>query len=356
VTVALRRLELAGSARERGRTHGEELRGEIDDALERWRAALARDVGEPGAYLERFLAETDFPKAIGRWAPDLWEEVRGLGEGAGLAFEDCLAYQLMDEEWWYRTRVMAGRCSAIAVFDEKPRTALLAQNMDLPAHYDGSQVLLHVKSSATAALVFSAAGLIALDGLNDHAVGVCCNSLPQLRTSPRGLPVAFVLREVLARPSLAEAEAFVRTVPHASGQNYLVGGPERVVSLECSADAIARYSPHPTRIVHTNHPLVNGDRTDDPTVRAGADAASFTETERRHGFLAANLDERPAVSPTDVMELLSDRTTPVCKVPTADQASITLGSLVMELADEPVLHLAPGPPSETPYTAWRFTA
>jgi hypothetical protein len=279
------------------------------------------------------------------------DEVHGLAEGAGIPLTDCLAYQLMDEEWRYRTDVAMNRCSGIGVFGEAAGGTLLAQNMDLPSHYDGSQVLLRIDDGTAEALVFSAAGMIALDGCNDRGIGICCNTLAQLRTSATGLPVAFVVRGVLASTSHDDALRFVRGVKHASGQNLLVGGPERVVSLECSADSVREFQPHATRVLHTNHPLVN----DDFIERQGHEIAALDETERRYEFLAAHVLDHAPLDVDGIKALLADRTTPICKVPTSDKPTITLGCLVMELAAAPpVLHLAPGPPSETPFEDFTF--
>jgi isopenicillin-N N-acyltransferase like protein len=347
----MRVLSLSGSPRARGRAHGEELRAEIADAMERWRSALARDIGDAVAYLERFLADTDHPRAIERDTPDLMDEVRGIADGAGIPLADCLAYQLMDEEWRYRTDVTMNRCSGVGVFGEPGRPTLLAQNMDLPSHYDGSQVLLRIDDGASEALVFSAAGMIALDGLNSHGIGICCNTLAQLRTSPTGLPVAFTVRAVLASTTHDDALQFVKGVDHAVGQNFLVGGPDRVVSLECSADSVREYQPHATRVLHTNHPFVN----DDFVAEQGRRIAALVETERRYDFLADRVLDDTALTVDDIKALLADRTTPISKVPSPDEPSITLGCLVMELSrDDPILHLAPGPPSETPFEVFRF--
>ena len=49
---------------------------------------------------------------------------------------------------------------------------------------------------------------------------------------------------------------------------------------------------------------------------------------------------------------LSDREVPVCVPRGSDW--MTLGSLVMERSAEPVLHFAPGPPADTPYSEIRF--
>src|SRR6185295_7314466 len=50
-------------------------------------------------------------------------------------------------------------------------------------------------------------------------------------------------------------------VKHASGQNYVVGGPAHAYSFECSAGRVERFTPVGAdgAVWHTNHCLVNED-------------------------------------------------------------------------------------------------
>lgn len=109
----------AGSGRERGRAHGEELRPRIEAALARWDEDAARRSGRTAReHVAAFLAGTSFAAACERHTPDLLDEVRGIAEGSGARFERILAYNLMDEEWWWSARGGAAptawrpRCSA----------------------------------------------------------------------------------------------------------------------------------------------------------------------------------------------------------------------------------------------------
>ena len=54
---------------------------------------------------------------------------------------------------------------------------------------------------------------------------------------------------------------FLHRVKHASGQNYVVGGPAQVYSFECSANKVSRFQPpgRPGVVWHTNHPLASDD-------------------------------------------------------------------------------------------------
>ena len=46
--------------------------------------------------------------------PDLVTELAGIAEGAGVAADELLAYNLLDEEWWY-SETLRSKCSALAV-------------------------------------------------------------------------------------------------------------------------------------------------------------------------------------------------------------------------------------------------
>src|SRR5436305_701694 len=81
-------------------------------------------------------------------------------------------------------------------------------------------------AGAPEAFVLTQAGCVGLNGVNARSVAVCTNALWQLDGSRAGLPVAFVVRGLLRQRSADEAAAFLRRVRHASGQNYVIGGPD----------------------------------------------------------------------------------------------------------------------------------
>ena len=362
-----RTLLLTGSPRERGRAHGEELRPTILSGMGRWKAAIQAAVAIPiEAYLDDFTARTDFLPAIERWTPHLLEEVRGIGEGAGISFRDAYAYQLMDEEWLFRVDLIRGlqpleHCSMVGLFGQGA-PPILAQNMDLPKYYDDTQTLLRIRdhSRDLDSLVFTAAGIIGTTGLNSRGIGICCNTLAQLSHAYHGLPVGFIVRRALESTTLDEASLFVREAAHASGQNYAIGAPDGVVDFECSAHKVVPFSLGNTHVYHTNHPLAN----DDLQPRAGksgpATAGEPTDTrspmsnsEQRFAYLEQTVGgTAPPHTVPEVQAVLSTCTAPINVGRAGSGDGMTLGSLVMELTTPPVLHYAPGPPAETAYGRW----
>ena len=360
----IRVLTLSGSPRERGRQHGEAARELIRMLEARWREDVSRDLGlHPDDYTSRLVEETGFVEAARRHAPGLLEEVEGLAEGAGLDFRAAFARQLADEDWWFRFELKYGaasgeHCSSLGVCGQADGSTLVAQNMDTPAYWDDGQVLLHhVDPDGLEARVFTVAGSLALCGLNNAGVGICCNTILQCNHSQRGLPEQFVVRSVLEQRTLAEAARFIRAVPHASPQNYILGDREQVIDLEVSANTIAEFRPRPNRVYHSNHPLVNDDQSQfrsllnrlPKDLRAGMVSGSTTLA--RLAALEKSLaDSSEAITVEKVKAVLG--TPPVCVA--KDEKRITLGCAIMELAPAPRLHLSPGPPDITDFQIYEF--
>ena len=366
-------LTLTGTPRQRGRMHGEALRREIHDLINRWKEYLATAYAiMPEKYIREFVNQTNFSAAIDKWTPGLLEEVRGLAEGSGENYHDIFAFQLQDEEWWYgqvchhKPQKATNTCSALGWRGDGKHPNLLAQNMDMPDYMQGYQVVLHIREnhSDNEMLVFSVAGLIALNGMNNSPFGIVCNNLSQLSHSRDGLPVAFVLRGTLGQNSFAQAQSFLTTVPHASGQNYILGSSMQIVDLECSANQVIEFSPEgrSRSVCHTNHPIVNRDYnksllspgTSLEGIQAQLDARTVNSRTRypmlyRHLGAVAWLN----LEPDTARRLLSSHGSqehPICRHPgTAEQWS-TLGTSIMQFGHPAYLYCCPGSPCSSKFT------
>jgi isopenicillin-N N-acyltransferase-like protein len=337
-------LHLIGTPRQRGQIHGEQMRSRIASILELWEADIENETRLPAEkYLARFLAETNFPPAIERWTPSLLDEVHGLAEGAAQDFNAMLAFQCMDEDWWFRGSFHTGHCSAIGVYD-KGKAPLLAQNMDIHRMTDGNQVLLHITQNNFETHVFSFAGFLGLTGLNSSPLGVCVNTLSQLDSTGDGLPVAFILRGLLERSTLEAAENFLRMATHASGQNYMIGDQTEIRDYECSAAGIRPFDAGSKKLCHTNHPLASEDFR--PGEKEKTTRSFATDSHQRLNLLTSCLDEKTVVVHF-IKEIL--KTSPVCAELKPDDDFFTCGSLVMTLSSPPLLDVAFGPPSQNEY-------
>lgn len=340
--TVLRVVDALGTPRNLGRAHGEALRDEIDAGIGRWLDRIEQRHGDdPDAYVARFLAETDYLPATRCWTPALLDEVEGIAEGSGQRFARVLAFNLLDEEWEYdkRRAAQAPGCTVACLRDGGGGAPVLAQTMDIPALHDGTQAALRLRpDDAPAVIAFTYAGMIGLNGCNADGVGAVVNNLEVLPSSPSGLPVAFVLRGILARRTLADASAFVSSVPHATGQHYAVGGPDGIRAIEGWGNGVAEVPADGERYLHANHPLAADDLRGDPER-----AYAGSRTRERYAHVVANA---PAAKGRDgVQALLADTTTPV-SMANRGAGYMTFGAIAMELSVPPAVRIAPGPPHE----------
>jgi isopenicillin-N N-acyltransferase like protein len=362
----VRVIALSGSAHERGLQHGRLLRVEIARLVDLWKAELRGASADPDALIRRFLAETNFLPAIRTWTPDLLDEVRGIAEGSGQPFDTILAFQLVDELWVYLDRPAANHCSSLGVAASPAHPAFVAQNMDLESFRDGYQVVLRIAATGSAPeqLVFSSAGLIGVNGVNRRSVAIAANTLIQLTASPDGLPVAFVVRGVLAQADGVAALAFLRNVKHASGQNYVLGVGDRVFDLEASAGKVVELRPAAggTVVYHTNHPLQNDDvkpwHRAMAQVRAAAGSgkgSSETRLESLGRRLGRGAGEIDADVIKETLRSKDSASYPVCRAVKAGSEVFTFGATVMTLSGRPSLEVTMGPPDANPFVRLSFS-
>jgi predicted choloylglycine hydrolase len=364
-------ITLEGTPIHRGQIYGETLRQKILEIIKLWKNNLHQSLDmDPDKYLSQMLEDTNFLPAIQKWTPDLLEEVRGIAEGAGVDFKTMYAYQLGDEDYWYGrdrrieiTLKRANKCSVLGVSDGGSRKTILAQNMDIESYTDGYEVLLHIKhqNSPIESLIFTYAGYISLTGMNNAPLAVCVNTLLQLNYSTDGLPVAYVIRGLLEKPNLHEAVKFLHSVKHASGQNYAIAAPDKVVSYECSENKVSQFIPYKgaTRVYHTNHPLVNDDQSKHKEMlkNFGFDKKKrpTSNSEVRFNFLKDKLkDTSQEVTVATVKSILGSHEIPICFHKQSEGGGMTAGCIIMELTKSPTLHLAPGPPCSTPFKDFKF--
>jgi predicted choloylglycine hydrolase len=367
-TRELKVIDLSGSPYMRGLQHGKALRTEIGEVVNLWKEDLGRQTKtDPDIFIKKFLAETNFVPAIQKWTPDLLEEVKGIADGAGLPFDTIFAFQLVDEMWVYIDQPAASHCSSMGVVKTGAHPAYVAQNLDLEAFRDGFQVVLHIAAnhSLPEQFIFTCAGLIAANGVNNRSIAIACNTLLQLSASRDGLPVAFVVRGVLAQISPENALKFLQGIKHASGQNYILGARDQVFDFEASANKVVEFRPamDGSIVYHTNHPLVNDDLKPwylsmkqvaalFPEGKSQGDSETrLASVEKRLRQPASGIDEGV------IKETLRSRDSsrhPVCRSRKEGDPVFTFGATIMTLSDNPSLEVTMGPPDANEFVHLKF--
>ena len=343
-------ITMAGDAHSRGKAFGAAQASHLRAFLFDWLEALrATGIEDPYRYVIGMLGATHFIQAIKAHASEQLEEVRGIADGARLSAELLLASQLLDEEWAYRpTSFRSGeslqKCSS-AAFRSSAGITWIGQNMDLGGYTNGHQIALRIarSSQGPGMLIFTVGSMIALMGVNTSGVGICVNSLPQLPSAHVGLPVAFMIRKLLEARSAAEAERSLHTLPHATGQHYLIADASEICSLEASPAGVRKCRMlDPLCSIHTNHPLAGG-------AVAAKSAQYLANTIARLKSLQTRLQDgerdldaiKAALSSHDNVEH------PVCRpLARGGSAMFTTGSMISQIGTGPTVQswMSPGPP------------
>jgi len=257
-------LHLNGTAFENGVQHGKLLRKEINELIGLWKQELEAKYQMPAdTFIKVFLDSTNYIPSIKKWTPELLDEVKGISKGSGIDFNTLFAFQLIDEIWTNARLIkIQHHCTSIGVnnFLRGDGNNYNAQTIDIPPFYHDYPVLLDIKdkNSGSSKLVTTFAGYIGINGLNEN-ISVTENSLTNLKSALNGLPVAFVSRGILERKTFDDAVSFIKTIKHASGQNYIIASRNNIISLECATDLITEYWPDSTKhyTFHGNNPLTN---------------------------------------------------------------------------------------------------
>lgn len=362
----LNQVTLSGSGYELGLQHGQKLKTEISEIVTKWKTntskVLNRNADE---ILAEFFEYAQFSETIKQWTPELYEEVNGIADGSGQPFNNIMVLNLLDEFWVYLDNPANHHCSDMGVPARNGSPSMVAQNMDIEGYTDGFQTLLRIERtpSSPEQLILTHPGLIVANGMNEKGIGVVVNTIMQLNASPKGLPVAFVIRKILSSSDKSEILEFVQSVPHASGQNYIIGIEEEVYDFEASANKVVRFNPENTNgtVYHTNHPIVNTDLKEwhakyNPNL--GKELLPIQSNSYiRFSALEQGISEANNISPENIKNVLrskNDPANPVCRN-WAPGKGFTFASTIMSLGETPYLLVTAGPPDESEYQKIEFT-
>lgn len=371
-TSEMELVTLHGSAVDKGYQHGELLKDKIHGFADAWRKNLWQSWGlELNSYLEYFYRTTRFEDAIGLHAPYILDEIKAISRAANIPYHVLFAIQHINEEFWLAPRISEhpspqsdNRCSTVvSCADDSP--TLVCHNLDLPAWFDGHQMLMLFQGEVTDTQILgtSVPGQLLLNGMNNHGVAVADNALLQLNPSTRGLPVFAIYRIVLEQRSFDSAIQLLHRVDHASGINWAIGGPGGAAMFEASASKVVRYQHYDqhTRLFHTNHPLVNRDQAEHWQRRRRQLSGSQARPDPSSHLRFASLEQRLADPDTPITvalakDALSARDDPQYPVSVEDVnndgklVGLTLTSSIFDVSENPPkLHISSGPPHRLPH-------
>jgi predicted choloylglycine hydrolase len=363
----LKVVSFEGYGYELGYQHGTDLKEEIGEVIKAWKKNIENQLDEDAnIIIDKFFDYSDFNESIMKWTPDLYEEIKGIAEGSGQRLNDVFILNLLDEFWVYVDNESNHHCSGIGVPSNNGNPGYLSQNMDLENYIDGFQVLMRLKRTTNRPeqLILTHPGLIALNGLNEKGIGVCVNTIMQLKASNSGLPVAFVVRRIINSSTKEDVLNFVQNVNHASGQNYIIGIKGEVFDYEASANKVIRFNPMNENgtVYHTNHPLVNDDvkpsyEKYNPNLPDESKPSKFNSLYRFEA-LENRISTNKELNESILMETLKSKDSknnPVCRTNRMNGYGFTFASIIMVMSEPPYIKLTVGPPDESEYKRFDFS-
>jgi hypothetical protein len=236
----MHRVELRGGYQEMGRQQGTPLQG--------W------DLGAPEPKALRFAKQCE--EQIGRYAPELLEEIRGVATAADLDYDALLTFTITIP--FDPAEIPTGSCTVLAVLPEHTADGRTIVGRNYDYFYDESE------EGATTFCTYPMGRFASIgncdiwvgreDGLNEAGlfVGQAAFFMPGLQP---GFTFWFILRLLLDRcRTVEEGLELLHQIPHAASWTYLLAdrfGQAAVV--EPTIEGIEVRYPEDGLLVLTNH-------------------------------------------------------------------------------------------------------
>lgn len=242
--------------RQRGTTYGETAKKEIQELLKVYRELF--QIISRKKWDQIVDQIPPYIKQVDNFAPDLLEEVRGIADGAGCAFEEIFTINARSEIL-FEQGIHPQECSSVAAIPEATQNGdtLLAQNWDWYKETVDCQVILKIsgREGVPPMVTFTEAGQLAKIGMNGAGIGLAVNNL-MASVSRIGVPWIFLTRRVLESNNFTEAVGKILASPKAHSMNFMIaraGG--EAVDLETSPVEDHLIWPEDGTLAHTNHYL-----------------------------------------------------------------------------------------------------
>jgi isopenicillin-N N-acyltransferase-like protein len=345
---------VSGSARERGRQHGEQARDRVARSIDIYRPAF--EAGPKLQWSEVLERAKGFSRQIEAADPAILDEMHGIADGAGFRPEEIVAINCRTEILFGRNApaAPAHECTTIAVGPNasRDRTTILAKNWDWKAACMESVIVLQARQDDGPDFVMVVeAGMVGRDGFNEHGIAVCGNLLRStLDGSRAGVPVPLIRRRVLNSRRLDDALGAIMRAERAASTNYIVAHESGVIiNFEASPAQVYPIYPEAGLLTHSNHFTATAALVQSIGCDVGPD--SLYRIQRARDLLEQKIGD---ITVEDVQFALRDHAgypRSVCRhTDDTRDGSASIASIVIDLGAR-IMHVASGPPCENEYQA-----
>ena len=258
-------VSVSGTPYERGRQYGAGLRDRVVASARlygRTLDELGYDAVGKTRLIKRFATEID------GFGAHYLEEMRGVADGSGVAFEDIVMINARTEVIAQARREKESGvsevpdpddgCTGAVILAERSATGALihGQNWDWRAECAETAIVLRVRrDDGPDFLTFVEAGGLARCGMNAAGVAITANYLESERDfTQTGVPLSLIRRKVLEQEHFALAMRAIATTPKTCSNNMMVSTVQNfAIDFECAPDEAFPIYPSDGLIVHANH-------------------------------------------------------------------------------------------------------
>lgn len=258
-------IDIAGTPHARGVSYGTQAKERIQRGIGHYTAQLYRldlDTAAISALVHDYLP------VMNAFDPTYSEEMHGIAEGAGVAFEDVALLNARTEILKLasrpdlRARLAQAEdpdgCTGVVALPEATRDGdvIHAQNWDWKAECAETAVVLRIRrQDGPDILTFTEAGGLARSGFNAAGIAITANYLESDRDYTRiGVPLALIRRKVLEQEHVALAMKAVYCTDKSAANNMIVSHADGVaIDFECAPDETFQVHATSGLIVHANH-------------------------------------------------------------------------------------------------------
>ena len=321
----------------------------IERHVEAWIGYVMSETGcSRTAVLE---AAAPFARPIQEHAPFLWEELDGMARGSGVAHAQLLVLQARAEVM--RANKPAAppvpECTTFAATGPRAGSAtLFGQNVDLvPFVEEFGIVVRQQPRNVPAALLYTTAGLLGHNGMNEAGVGVCANFIDDPAGWGDGLPRYLLSRLALREGSAEAARTAALAPPRAASRNLLIADDRgTLLDVEALRREAAVLRDVDGLLVHANH-------LEAPAF-AGYEKATDNSLTRRARLTELLDGARRPLTVADVQGFYRDHAHAphsLCAHPYPGRNLQTVVSVIGDLTNRE-LHIAKGSPCRAPYASY----
>ncbi|CAN6674535.1 hypothetical protein TRVA0_056S00254 [Trichomonascus vanleenenianus] len=347
----MKHIKCKGTPYEVGLIHGREGKDYILKSKQFYTAYFMETANKPWEEVQE-IALTFKPVIETKW-PALFDEMRGISEGANVPLADIIALNVRTEiAFGLREGNSNPLDGCTSMYWSNGAETFLAQNWDWREEQHDALVALEVDPIDTPRYrIVTEAGIIGKIGFNEYGVGVLLNAIVANGVDTTRLPIHLALRAVLNFKSAREAIDYLNDFGGASAAHLLVADSTTARGIEFSFNDIQSLEPDADGFIfHSNHYILPHGNVKDTE---GQPADSKFRLQR-----IAELSKSLEPTITSVQEAFKDEKGypgSICRHNGGKIASTTVFNIVMDLKNKEA-KVTEGRPSQPDckYLAFKF--